>query len=1035
MKIKFIIYLIIFFLSFNINAAISQSGITGLKQLDNNGIFQLINGKQLSGYISDGPFQGPITHNYYENKTYELIFEGKTHRGRWKIENKRLCTKKNTASNYNCVYWYTGFKGGGQYAYIIAQGQIFQQFHETKSFTQINQEKKKAAEAKRKAAEAKRIADAKKLAQKKAAAEAKRKAAEAKRIADAKKLEQKKAEAKAKRIAEEILAKKWRPAQLKAQNYYNDLVEFFAINQTEFDVRKIVKLVNLNKALKTDPFNEVVQKNFAELKAYADSSKMFLEYHESKNDERQKVILNNLALANAKLKNIMDYLSHYVQNNITSNIAPAVLEQIEIAEDTYDVKTLSEVSKVSAQLESFIHKNNLSSKYRSFLQTLSNKNKQEKKSSTILIPDNAYASGSSWACNPGYTKTGNICEDKAAKTEAQIYYKDLKKFLDINTTEFDVRTIVKLVNLNQALLTKPWTEVIEKNFIELKDFTSSSKAFNDYHKSKNNERKQAFLQKLADENRKLKRAMDYLNHYVQNNITSNIAPAVLDQIEFAEKGLKIQDSKELAKVTAQLESFINKSKLSSKYRSFLKTLDESKSDKSKVTTNKIDATDLVNTDFIKKADKFDYIALVNLTGKAPNALLNLEGNVVFENDRALSCFYQSKNTVKNDLKYYLYDKFSNKEFLVQDRGFECNQNKLFSYDLVFFEKGTLLSESKSYVSTLTAAIAYNQLQLFKTVTKEEQKEDFAYRKFKVASITENLKIGASVGFGSMIIDNNNTTLCTDVEDTLGQKSIMNLLSNEFTRMGYGKSVSKILFNDVETTFANVQRGNCGFIYAGEQTLAKLLNAFERSGTKYDILPIWYSDQNVKNEQLRQESKEQNKLVNAQKRKEKLEQEQELAAIRAEADGVLKKKQQEELRKLHNNIVKAHIQRMEKEAKLLLDEDPKNTGEILSHYPDLVDFMKQKLKEKWELSNSSVEINDYGDGNYAGRTIETFITDIKFKLMNRNIGKYEDFCVRVAFLDDQEFARYREPEIRGECTPSNFDSYKKKLRFQSKWIVQ
>ena len=288
---------------------------------------------------------------------------------------------------------------------------------------------------------------------------------------------------------------------------------------------------------------------------------------------------------------------------------------------------------------------------------------------------------------------------------------------------------------------------------------------------------------------------------------------------------------------------------------------------------------------------------------------------------------------------------------------------------------------------------------------------------------------------TMIIDNNNTTLCTDVEDTLGQKSIMNLLSNEFTRMGYGKSVSKILFNDVETTFANVQRGNCGFIYAGEQTLAKLLNAFERSGTKYDILPIWYSDQNVKNEQLRQESKEQNKLVNAQKRKEKLEQEQELAAIRAEADGVLKKKQQEELRKLHNNIVKAHIQRMEKEAKLLLDEDPKNTGEILSHYPDLVDFMKQKLKEKWELSNSSVEINDYGDGNYAGRTIETFITDIKFKLMNRNIGKYEDFCVRVAFLDDQEFARYREPEIRGECTPSNFDSYKKKLRFQSKWIVQ
>ena len=71
MKIRFSIFLIIFFLSANINAAISQSGITGLKQLDSNGIVQLISGNQLTGFISDGPFQGPITHSYYKNGKYE----------------------------------------------------------------------------------------------------------------------------------------------------------------------------------------------------------------------------------------------------------------------------------------------------------------------------------------------------------------------------------------------------------------------------------------------------------------------------------------------------------------------------------------------------------------------------------------------------------------------------------------------------------------------------------------------------------------------------------------------------------------------------------------------------------------------------------------------------------------------------------------------------------------------------------------------------------------------------------------------------
>ena len=39
-----------------------------------------------------------------------------------------------------------------------------------------------------------------------------------------------------------------------------------------------------------------------------------------------------------------------------------------------------------------------------------------------------------------------------------------------------------------------------------------------------------------------------------------------------------------------------------------------------------------------------------------------------------------------------------------------------------------------------------------------------------------------LGFGSLIIDNDNTTLCTDVDSSLGHISIMSLLANEFTRM-------------------------------------------------------------------------------------------------------------------------------------------------------------------------------------------------------------------------------------------------------------
>ena len=387
-----------------------------------------------------------------------------------------------------------------------------------------------------------------------------------------------------------------------------------------------------------------------------------------------------------------------------------------------------------------------------------------------------------------------------------------------------------------------------------------------------------------------------------------------------------------------------------------------------------------------------------------------------------------------DLKYYLYDKVSNREYLVRDKGFECNQNNLLRYDLVFFEKDALLREDKSYLASLTAAIASNHLQLYGTVAKEEQKKDFTLREMKSANIKEGVSNEAVIGFGSLIIDNDNSTLCTDVEDTLAHKSIMNLLSNEFTRMGYGKSVGRISFNNVADTFVNVQRGRCGFIYAGEKSLANLLNAFERSRTKYDLLPIWYSNKQIDQEQQRQANKQQQTLMDVQKTKEELEKQKLLEQERLKADGILKAEEQKRLRNLHRNVVEAHIQVVEKEAKLLFDKYPNNDGPMLTSYPQLVSLMETKLKEKWELDEFNVEINDYGLSTYRGRTLATFISEINFTLKNRMLGDYEEFCVRLAILDDKEFDVLREPEL-GACKANSLDYYKKKLDFQSSWVVQ
>ena len=63
----------------------------------------------------------------------------------------------------------------------------------------------------------------------------------------------------------------------------------------------------------------------------------------------------------------------------------------------------------------------------------------------------------------------------------------------------------------------------------------------------------------------------------------------------------------------------------------------------------------------------------------------------------------------------------------------------------------MLREEKSYVSSLSAAIGSDQLQLFTTVTKKEYEKDFLKRDMLVEQITDDVLNEARLGYGSLII--------------------------------------------------------------------------------------------------------------------------------------------------------------------------------------------------------------------------------------------------------------------------------------------
>ena len=127
MKKQFSIFLLIFFVSANINAEISDVSIRDLTQLYNHQIIKVLGGNELIGYYDDGDYKGPVEEIHYKNRDYEITANGITYRGKWKTLNNEICYKQSTWVDYKCVLVYVGFNDGMKLYFVekVGRGVVY----------------------------------------------------------------------------------------------------------------------------------------------------------------------------------------------------------------------------------------------------------------------------------------------------------------------------------------------------------------------------------------------------------------------------------------------------------------------------------------------------------------------------------------------------------------------------------------------------------------------------------------------------------------------------------------------------------------------------------------------------------------------------------------------------------------------------------------------------------------------------------------------------------------------------------------------
>ena len=125
MKKQFSIFLLIFFVSANINADISGVNIGDLTQLYKEQITKILVGNKLFGHYDDGDYGGPVEEIHYKNRDYEITANGITYRGKWKTINNQICYKQRDWIQFECVLVYVGFNGGMKLYFVEKVEKVF----------------------------------------------------------------------------------------------------------------------------------------------------------------------------------------------------------------------------------------------------------------------------------------------------------------------------------------------------------------------------------------------------------------------------------------------------------------------------------------------------------------------------------------------------------------------------------------------------------------------------------------------------------------------------------------------------------------------------------------------------------------------------------------------------------------------------------------------------------------------------------------------------------------------------------------------
>jgi len=270
--------------------------------------------------------------------------------------------------------------------------------------------------------------------------------------------------------------------------------------------------------------------------------------------------------------------------------------------------------------------------------------------------------------------------------------------------------------------------------------------------------------------------------------------------------------------------------------------------------------------FLMEGDLGDWVFIFNASGKAPNVVRNIRGDIVFENETAKTCvLHPNQQKIEQADVEAILTAYSVENVQFDSR--PCPESDLQNYDVLIALRGEWLKQPPSYMAPLLGQIEDRKFQELKTLTKaafeDRKKNDTAESIRRENEIAK----GTRSGYGLVKIENGASSICLTTSDDMQDAQVAMLADNNKMLSRIFGSAPETMSRTVEAAFRDAKRGECGAIFGERGDLWDAIQGFRRDNVSYSVVPLWFDSKLVaeRAEQIRVELASEAQTTQNQKR--------------------------------------------------------------------------------------------------------------------------------------------------------------------------